>query len=293
MGALGTGLSAGIMAAICAGPANAAPIDDLEDCAAHLSVTAKGVEALERECPGFEANLRAAGLDRTLFDEWRSRVDRHVVRDLVRLMRRYESAAPVTGPKLAALPRILADLKRETARPPSWWDWIRAWISRHPESLKWLDRAMDRLSGLRGLYGVLAYALIASILAGAAAAVVKDLRGGGLRSARRAGAAAPLDGGPAASIAPGLGGRAADLLRRLVIRLTATRRLSSERVLTHRELVARSTFDQDSQRAVFAAVATAAEAILYGGRPAAPQAMDSVLADGEALLSNLSDRPPA
>ena len=68
-----------------------------------------------------------------------------------------------------------------------------------------------------------------------------------------------------------------------------TGRLETERSLTHRELVTRSTFDDESQRAVFAAVAGTAESILYGPQDAAQERLDTVMDEGRALLTQLSD----
>jgi hypothetical protein len=73
----------------------------------------------------------------------------------------------------------------------------------------------------------------------------------------------------------------------LVERLLQTGRLRAERSLTHRELVSRSTFDDESQRAAFAAVAGTAESILYGPRPAQADELRQVLRQGEVLLAQM------
>ena len=72
-----------------------------------------------------------------------------------------------------------------------------------------------------------------------------------------------------------------------------TGRLGTERSLTHRELVARSAFDDESQRAVFATVSGAAESILYGPQGGAPERLNTVLDEGRALLTQLTDPPSA
>ena len=54
-------------------------------------------------------------------------------------------------------------------------------------------------------------------------------------------------------------------------------------------LVTLSVFDSEAQRAVFAAVAGSAESILYGARSLPAERLDSVLRDGQLLLSQLPD----
>jgi hypothetical protein len=277
------------------GGADAAPIDALQDCAAHVSEGATGVQAVERDCPGIEAALAALGLDRTLALDWKTWLDRRQLQDLAALEARYDSAAP-RGPRIESLPGILKSLKHEAPRASSWRDVLRAWISSHPEWREWLDRLVDRIGASSAAWTLFSYLIIAVILIGVVAVVVTEVR-----------AAGPLrkKGGPVRPASPGVAGltsradpyrvpadlaeRVADLLRRLVGRLTATRRLTSERVLTHRELVRRSSFDEEAQRAAFAAVAGAAESILYGARTAPPEELDQVLKNGESLLNRLTD----
>jgi hypothetical protein len=81
----------------------------------------------------------------------------------------------------------------------------------------------------------------------------------------------------------------AGLLRALVKRLLQTGRLTAERSLTHRELIARTSFDSDGQKTVFANVARTAETILYGPAPAAPEFLEIVTRQGRELLLQLSE----
>jgi hypothetical protein len=81
----------------------------------------------------------------------------------------------------------------------------------------------------------------------------------------------------------------AGLLRALVKRLLQTGRLTTERSLTHRELIARTSFDSDTQKTVFANVARTAETILYGAKPAAPEFLETVTRQGRELLLQLSE----
>jgi hypothetical protein len=285
-----------VAALVRAGGADAAPIDALEDCAAHVSQDTKGVQAIERDCPGIEAVLGALDLDRALPLNWRAWLDRRQLQDLAVLARRYGSPAP-EGPRIASLPAILKSLKHETPRASSWRDVFRAWLFSHPEWREWLDRLMSRLGASSAAWSLISYLIIAAIVIGGVAVLVSEIRAGGplRKNQGRAGPAGAGVTGLAAQsredrVPEGLAERVADLLRRLVGRLTATRRLSSERVLTHRQLVRRSRFDQESQRATFASVAGAAESILYGARTAPAAELDQVLKSGESLLNSLTDQ---
>jgi hypothetical protein len=83
------------------------------------------------------------------------------------------------------------------------------------------------------------------------------------------------------------------LLRELVSRLVQTRRLDRERSLTHRELVARSAFDSETQRAAFATVAGTAESIVYGPRGATLEDLNTALSGGHTLLAQITNSPGA
>jgi hypothetical protein len=236
-----------------------------------------------------------------LYDGWQERLNRDALRDLANLAEGYRGPKPGDAPDVAALPGILKALEREqTPLPKSWWDefraWFKIWLSHHSETLTWLDRWLDRIGQSATLVNVISYSLIALVLIAALAIVVNELRASGaLRRRRHRTASAarelnPAVASPAEGLEPGaLADRLAELLRMLVRRLVQTRRLKAERSLTHRELVARSVFDNESERAVFAAVAGTAESILYGPNGAAPEQTNRVLREGRALLAQLSD----
>ena len=280
--------------------ARAAPIDDVRECAANGLPTTSGIKALAKECPQLEQALRDLGVERVLYDGWREKLNRQSLGDLVKLAERYAEPKPGAAPDIAALPGILKSLQHDKPLvSPSWWDLLRAWLSKHSDSLQWLDRWLERVGEAKTLFDVLSYALIGLILIAAAAVVLNELRASGsLRRSRRLlpagtrkfdalGESSREQGGVAAPLAESL----AALLRRLVARLIETRRLNAERSLTHRELVARGVFDSASQRAAFAAVARTAESLLYGSRPASPEKLERVLQEGEALLGQLADAP--
>jgi hypothetical protein len=300
---------------IAAGPAGilvwvslaAAPLDVLRECAAKLPPERTGIKLLEVDCPQLEGALGDLGLNAMLYDGWREHLNRDALNDLANLADGYGGARPNNPPDIAALPGILDAMAREqTPTSKSWWDafkaWLKGWLGQHADSLNWLDRWFERLGQSVTLTKVISYSLVTLVILAALAVIVNEFKAAG--RARRAGHAASVAGGgdpagadPAAQgaepIAPA--DTLAALLRRLVDRLMQTRRLDSERSLTHRELVARSVFDSDAQRAVFARVARTAESLLYGSRlgPArgSPEQLNSVLEDGRTLLAELSAPP--
>lgn len=282
--------------------AGAAPIDVVRSCGDTTSA-ASGIKDLNTACPGLEDALQALGLDRMLYDGWRERLTRDSLRDLVRLEASYRGALPASPPEVSALSAILAQLAREqNPAPKSWWDaltaWFHTWLKSHDaDSFSWLDHWLEHLEQSTALWHAILYSLIAVVLMFAVWVVFNELKAAGVGSKRRPQSAAPR-GAVAddavlaqASLPAAPGDQVAALLRRLVKRLLQTGRLKAERALTHRELVLGSSFDSESQRAAFAALASTAEAVLYGARSTSPEHLDSVLRQGRTLLAQLPDSP--
>jgi hypothetical protein len=282
----------------------AAPIDVLSHCAATASPTASGVEALKTTCPELSGALEALGLDETLYGDWQRKLTPGALRDVVQLMG-YYSGSKWHAPDTSVLPGILNSLKDPQASTGgSWWQSLKTrlkqWLAQSDSSLaSWLNRMLDRWSTHVDLSVTLlrtiAYALTVLVAIAAIIVIVRELRAAGIgRSARQAARANPaaadasetqFDLSPASL--PGTD-RLAALLRALVNRLLQTGRLKAERSLTHRELIARSAFESDEQRAAFAGVACGAEWNFYGPRGAA-KSWDEVERRGQALLAQLSD----
>lgn len=283
----------------------AAPVDVLRQCAATASPAAAGVQALEGTCPELSSALESLGLDETLYGDWRRKLTPGALRDVVQLMG-YYSGSKRHAPDTSVLPGILDSLKDQ--QPPtggSWWQSLKTrlkqWLAQSDSSLaSWLNRILDRWSTQVDLsvtlLRIIAYALTALVAIAAIVVIVRELKAAGSgRRARQAAHATPAASetsetqfnlSPAAL--PGADGLAA-LLRALVIRLLQTGRLKAERSLTHRELIVRSAFESDEQRAVFAAVAYGAESDVYGPRRAAVKSWDEVERRGQALLAQLND----
>jgi len=295
---------AGMLASACLA---AAPIDVLRECAAKLPPERAGIKVLAADCPQLDAALADLGLDSMLYDGWREGLNRDALEDLANLVEGYRGAAPANPPDLAKLPEILDALAREqTPTPKSWWDafkaWLRNWLGEHADSVKWLDRWLDHLGRSPSLTQVISYALVTLVLLAAIALILNEFKAAGRArrarheapGARSSGPAAPADDSPD-DRDDNLADNLAALLRRLVDRLMQTRRLDSERSLTHRELAARSVFDSDAQRAAFTRVARTAESVLYGPDQdpsrGSPEQLNSVLEEGRALLAQLSAPP--
>ncbi len=279
-----------------------APLDDLRECAAHASPALAGIKSLATQCPRLNDSLAALGIPPMLYDGWQESLNRDALGDLVKLAETYGGSAPTAAPDIAALPGVLEALQGD--RPPapkSWWDagiaWFKGWLSRHSDSFNRLDRWLDQIGRATTLFEWITYGLMALVLVAAFFVVANELKAAGALRRRRS-AAKPastrrdpaVHAGESAGMEPAaLSRRLAELLRAIVSRLVQTGRLTAERSLTHRELVARSVFDSDSQRAVFAAVAGRAEAMLYGAQAGPLEDLDRTLREGSLLLAHIEE----
>ena len=278
-----------------------APLDDLRECAAHASPALAGIKSLATQCPRLNDTLAALGIRPMLYDGWQEHLNRDALGDLVELAETYGGSESKTAPDIAALPGVLETLQgNRSPAPKSWWDagiaWFKSWLLRHSDSFNWLDRWLGQIGRASSREWIM-YGLMALVLVAAFAVVVNELKAAGALRRRRSAAkpasirrdpAAPA--GESAGMEPAaLSRRPADLLRAIVSRLVQTGRLTAERSLTHRELVARSVFDNDSQRAVFAAVAGRAEAMLYGAQAGPLEDLHRILREGDLLLAHIEE----
>jgi hypothetical protein len=281
--------------------ASAAGLDTLDVCAARASPDAKGIVALEAECPGVEAALREAGVVDNLPDGWRNTLNRAALEDLGVLVHPYRDASQAAMDPGALRP-ILEQLAGEKVKPAgSWWDavreWLRSWLGKQEAgSSNWLEQLLQRLTGAADLITTVGYVLLALTVIAAIAFVVNELRIAGVLSRRKSGnlppgtaATLPVAAAPdiAALEAAALPDQPAILLRLLVAHLQANGQLRTDRNLTHRELVTRSQFPDPDSRGRFARVAQLAERMLYGFGEASLTQVNAVLADGRVLLQQL------
>jgi hypothetical protein len=292
------GLAAILAVAVLAAGARAAPLDDLRECAAQATHQ-MGSKQLRAICPLLDQSLEAAGLAKMLDDQGRS-LNAAALEDLLALALRYDIPAK-SGPSTSSLAAIAAQVNgRPVARDPTWWERFKSSLSRwfsqsEPGASGWLDRWLQRLLQA-ALLNSIAYACMALVVAAAVALVLNEMRvAGRLRRSRHAASNGTYRSNstyhqPAAAPGPPPDARAgvAQLLGLLVARLVQTGRLSSERALTHRELISRSKFDTALQHDAFARLANAAESILYGpSRPSMP--LQPIMQEGHALLEQLAD----
>lgn len=279
----------------------AAPLDVVRKCADTASPTLKGIKALEAVCPGLQDALAGTGFDAILVDGWQQKLNAHALADMSELAQQY-SQSQWRAPDTAALPKVLESLQEKTPKVSTWWQtfktWLKDWLSRSDSSLaSWLNRLLERWSAQTDMsvtfLKIITYCLTALVVIAAVLIVVREIRA--VRLGRHAGRAAQAksSNGIGPDLEPGLApGSATDalavLLRELVIKLLQLGRLRADRSLTHRELVMRSDFDSEEQRAAFAGVAYGAESNFYGPRDRAPDPADEVKRRGEALLAQLA-----
>jgi len=282
----------------------AAPLDIVRDCAQTASPGLSGVKSLEAACPELDDALAALGLDDVLMDGWRLSLSAHALRDLAALQERYNGSKRQASLNAAILPGILEALKREQGpTPESWWSSFTGWLKErlaHSDAwwARWLNRWLDWVTRVQPSMTpskMITYSLGILVVLAAVVVMLLELKAAGVLRRRARNVATnsrvTASGAPAGTgmgqlaIADGL----AELLRLLVARLLQTGRLQAHRNLTHRELVARSAFDNESQRTAFAAVASAAECLLYGPKSAAPKQLAGVIEKGRSLLAQLSN----
>jgi hypothetical protein len=281
------------------------PLETVRDCATTASPTSYGLKNLTVVCPELPAALGTLGLDKILYEGWQDKLSVHAMRDVIDLSERYSSPRWRGAPDTSALPGILQALKDEQApQVVSWWhsfkNWIKQWLEHSDSAIaKWIKHLFDAVLDTTNVSPAFlqAFVYIVTILAGLAAVVVivRELKaagiGGRLRRVRSSlnatqNSSEPL---PMDEEAPADENTPAGLLRALVKRLLQTGRLTVERSLTHRELIARTSFDSDGQKTVFANVARTAETILYGSQRAAPEILETVTRQGRELLLQLSE----
>jgi hypothetical protein len=284
--------------------AGAAGLEDLDACAAQTATQARGIVALEAECPGIEAALRELGVVDHLPEGWRDTVDRGDLGDLAGLVHRYrDAAAPSAALEPGDLRGILDQLERERVKPArSWWDavkeWLRSWSgNQDSRPAPWLDRFLSRLAQSADVIKMISYVLLGLTVVAAIMFVVNELRVAGVLSRRREtmpGAGVPVALRAAERMptladldAAALRDQPGILLRLLVSRLLETRQLHAERNLTHRELVTQCAFPDVETRVRFARVSQLAESVLYGAGEGNPAQSTAAIADGRGLLLQL------
>jgi hypothetical protein len=281
----------------------AAPLDVLRKCADTASPAVNGVKALEAVCPGLQSALAEAGFDKILIEGWHDKINAHTLADLSGLAQ-YYARSQWHAPDTASLSKALESLQEQAPKGSSWWQslktWVKNWLARSDSALaSWLNRLLDRWSGSTDVsvtfLRMVTYCLTLLVVIAAVVIVVREIRAAGVgRRARRGAGAEPSNTvAPTTDLELGLVAESATdalaaLLRALVKRLLQLGRLRADRSLTHRELVLRSVFESEEQRAAFAAVAFGAEASFYGPGDRSADSSEDVKRRGEVLLAQLA-----
>ena len=284
---------------------SAAPLDLLRECAASTPAGVTGAKALESACPGLGGALTSLQLDGVLHKDWQANLNRDALADLTELAGHY-AGLKGRAPDTTALRAVLDSLDgQEKPKIQSWWqsfeEWLRQWLAKSDSTAaRWLKELLDRwlahVDLPASLLNALAYLLTAVAAVAAILVIIRELRAAALGKRSRhierrkdpppsgAGSSGPieLDSGSAKF-------DLAELLRALVKQLVRTGRLKSERSLTHRELIARSLFEHETQRTAFTEVAQTAERLYYGPGGATPSGLSRVTQRGIALLEQLSE----
>lgn len=284
-----------------------AALHTLSTCAAITSPAVQGLTALQVECPELEAAITELGFAETLQEGWRDSLTGNGLNDLVALTQRYQTSRLSDAPTLTALPGILSELHNQhPVQPKSWWQALKEWLqSFYPEKKaasdsSWLTRWLTKFRPSADVTRTLVYVLLSIVVLAAIAVVINELRAAGLlkRREKRIKPHSAVVTLPAyASLATrSLDGAAlhdqpAILLGMLVMRLLDSRRLSTERFLTHRELTTHASFADGNQRECFAEVAGLAERLMYGPNNTADEQVARVVNAGRALLRQLDVSP--
>jgi hypothetical protein len=282
------------------------PPDTLPAAVAPKTAAPNGIDRLRTLCPGLEQAINDAGVAEQLPENWQQSLNRNALLDISWLLHRYQSKPVSAAPRVPTLYQVARTLNQPQPRHSRWQDfkdWLRQLLlQRAPPGSSWLNRWWSQLTVPQSLLSLILYGLLAAVLVLAAWIVRRELQ------AARAGAIAARPDArravtPAAVAGASLPGLAelehlpareqpALLLRLLVQALLQSGRLRNERSLTHRELAARSAFDDQQQRGSFARLSLLAERLLYGAHlPKAttgpqPQ-IEQALADGRQLYAQL------
>jgi hypothetical protein len=282
----------------------AAPLDTLRDCTAIAAPGVSGLKDLGAACPKLAEALGDLGLDAVLYEGWQRNLNVHALHDAIALSERYSKSSwqRQSAPNTAELPAILKALQDQQApQDVSWWrsfkTWLKEWLAHSDSAVaNWLKGLLDRWLGHAeisiGFLQMFTYIVAALTVIAAIVVIVGELRAAGVGrrfgiSRREAKGGGPLSDPFEEPAAAALSGPA-ELLRLLVQRLLQSGRLRAERSLTHRELIARSAFDSETQRSTFAAVAETAESMLYGSVNASTERLEQVTRQGQELLRQLS-----
>jgi hypothetical protein len=279
---------------------HADPKSAIGDCAAHTDGRATGLSELEKDCPPLQAALEQVQIRPLIIDSSGSRLDRHSLLQLQRLLHTSAGQAP----DVAALKPILRGLTTTTVAPPrSWWQRLWDWLIEHftPQqqgsSGPWLADLMRLAMRARWLWTAIIWCTLIALPVAVGVIVWREVRAMGRRSndeltkTGAAAAASPSQSRLAVLRAAPLSQRPALLFTMLIGRLIAAGRLPPDRSLTHREVVRKAVLDDLEQRRLIETLARLSERQLYASAPGQPAGLAELLARGEDLYTTGWGRP--
>ena len=304
---MGRWLAALLLLAASAPPAHAADATPaIDDCLAKLDAAADvGYARISARCPELPAALAQKPAADWLPADW-NRPDNQLsaqgLTELRALLAR-EQAVPARAralPDVAKVPAVLAAVTRSEAAQAGWWTRFKEWLRRilTPQVQRnesWVTRWLDGASLSRRASELIAWSVLALIVALAVGIIVRELRIAGLLGGRersRAQAGSGLPGGRRGASAgqivraaprerPGL------LLEAIAKRLAEQDRLPPARALTARELVGRARLPDEAGRSRLAELAAVSERVRFSGADVAAASLTAALAGGEQLLASL------
>jgi hypothetical protein len=278
---------------------HADPRSAIGECSAHTDGRPTGLSELEKDCPQLQGALEQAQLRPLIIDSSSSRLDRHSLVQLQRLL--HTSAAQ--APDVAALKPILRGLTTTPVAPRSWWQRLWDWLVEHftPQqqgsSGPWLADLMRLAMRARWLWTAIIWCTLIALPVAVGVIVWRELRALGRRSndaltnTGATAAANPSQSRLALLRAAPLCERPAQLFAMLIGRLIAAGRLPPDRSLTHREVVRKAVLEDLEQRRLIETLARLSERQLYASAPGEPAGLAALLARGEDLYTTGWGRP--
>jgi hypothetical protein len=281
----------------------------IDACVQRLDVTLDvGYTRIAQRCPELTTSLTASPVAAWLPADWdRSNNELSVdgLRQLRALLSEHPRPATVRAPRVARLLPVLAALA-PPAQPQSWWERFKAWLRRvftrapAPQDAGWLQRFVDELNLSKAWLNGLGWTAFAIVIVLAVGILVHELRLAGLwprRRARTGDAAAAVPPSTAVlnlqqiqSLPPTEQPRL--LLELIIRRLREQERLPPARALTVHELLRVARLTQEPDRARFATLAAASEAVRFAADRLPPERLMDALQRGRELLSALEAPSP-
>jgi hypothetical protein len=260
---------------------------------------------LDQVCPEVHGAIASAPFAQYLLDDWSQRPTPGRLEQLRKLLEGAGEPAAAHALDPAGVAPILDSIRVSRVQlEKSLWqrfrDWLAAILERRPTvgGGDWLaDWWKEHMPTARATE-IIAYGVMALLIAGAAWVVIVELRANGLlrRGARQA------RGGPATGATVPAGDAAttggdddqpALLIGLLLERLRAIGLVRDRPSMTHREIIAAARLDGPEDRATFAALVAVAERLRYASARPAREQLRRTLDAGRALLVRLAAVPRA